>query len=239
MRNAVIAAVLGALASVALHANGAVPQVPLSAPTITVVDGRYMLGRKPVEMRDGQPWVDGKRLESYRIVHTGIGADAAAAFRVALPGRPGVPRTMLHLTPSNIERNLVLPGLFAFDARTGEALAPDALPPQLARYLKLPQQLSHSTIARVAGKTLLQTALRYAVENNGRPFSTDHLGDARIVLVQWWAGWCHPCLTEGTDLAAIFAKTPMPDVRWITVEKDPTREDYAVAPAAGTKEHAE
>lgn len=93
----------------------------------------------------------------------------------------------------------------------------------------------HRTTWKGGGRgSALQQSLRDAVSRDGTPAIAAIKPDwGSIVLVQWWAGWCTPCLKEAKDLGELFASSGMQGVQWITVEADPTQAETPPPARAG------
>lgn len=227
------------LLAIALLASAATPAAPRDtqeAPRVVKKGDRYFVGSKEVEIKDGVPWMDGKPMESFTLVRSG---EQVAEDRVELPGA-NVARTMLHVPASRLGPGVALPRLFVFDASTGEIAKAEQLPAPLIELLS--QKIFLSSLAGVpkgTSSTPLAASLRHAVDSRGVRVSPEIGADARIVVVQWWAGWCHPCLEEGKLIAEQFVRTPMPDVKWIAVEMDPTRTEASYRATAKSTEAAQ
>lgn len=150
------------------------------------------------------------------------------ADRVTLPEAPqNAHRIMAEIPPDLLlkqvkshQKSLILPKLYAFDSKTGLAIEPAQLPKPLQDYFKEngnPFETSASTLPP------LILALQDALKPDGTPLTRADFPKAEFVLVQFWAGWCTPCLQEAKELADIFRAHPMPNVQWLAIEQDPSK----------------
>ncbi len=65
------------------------------------------------------------------------------------------------------------------------------------------------------------------VHMDGSPFTNDALKEADFVFVEYWAEWCSACLKQMKQVTDIIGNKPERKIRWLKVEKDPTKLDSA------------
>ena len=61
------------------------------------------------------------------------------------------------------------------------------------------------------------------VHMEGNPFTEDVLKGVDFVFVEYWAEWCSACLQQMKQVADIIRNQPGRNIRWLKVEKDPTK----------------
>jgi thiol-disulfide isomerase/thioredoxin len=66
-------------------------------------------------------------------------------------------------------------------------------------------------------KTYTQISAR-SVNAEGKALAPPPIGPNQLLVVQFWATWCAPCITEGERLVAAFAKRAPNEIIWWTID---------------------
>jgi thiol-disulfide isomerase/thioredoxin len=226
MRNTRITAALLAIGLAGIASahpgHGESGKTPGEEPRIEVIDGKLHVNGAPVEGLDG-------------VVPDGAVITFGEPPEIQqLPAAPeGVLRHEAWIPPEKLPMPHSLPKTYLLDARTGDQVDIASFEGPLGDLLREPQfAVSLVSVTPSEGRSALETVLADTLVDGGQPIPTELWGDARYVLVQWWADWCAPCLKEAKLLGELFARAPMPEVVWIAVEADPMRGGVQAASAA-------
>lgn len=119
----------------------------------------------------------------------------------------------------------ILPENYVYDAAGRELIASGALPDWLSVALKHPDKNIEGSMIR-NGQAIEMPIKRYAEHfevarkrDGGRLDPTD-LPTHDVLIVQYWAEWCAPCILEAQAIADAL-ETQRTDAVWLTVETDP------------------
>jgi len=182
-------------------------------PRIEVIDGKLHVNGVAVEGLDS-PLPEGVT------VHFGEPPD----IQPLPPAPDGVLRHAAWIPPERLPVPHSLPKTYLLDAQSGQQVDVASFEGALGDLLRQPQfAVGMASIVPSEGRSALDTLFADTLVEGDQPIPAELWRDARYVLVQWWAGWCAPCLKEAKLLGELFAREPMPEVVWIAVEADPMR----------------
>ncbi|BAO45399.1 TlpA family protein disulfide reductase [Thiolapillus brandeum] len=88
------------------------------------------------------------------------------------------------------------------------------------------QESVQAALARGEQEAIRLTRLKpLLVTPDGSPLPADAFSGAEYIFIEYWAEWCSACLQQMEQVKTIIRNHPDKNIRWLKVEKDPTRLD--------------